>query len=130
MPIEQQRAAVAALARNRGVDLSASQYSRQPAAAGSSSVSASSSQWLVGVRKRKQLGGATSERSTDGDDGSMGKFESEKAAVLAATLSPGQQSVVDAVQSGKSVFFTGCAGTGKVHRLHNRGRTLQLLACM
>ena len=36
----------------------------------------------------------------------------EKARILSTPLSPGQQSVVDAVMAYKSVFFTGCAGTG------------------
>ena len=33
--------------------------------------------------------------------------------ILDTPLSPGQQSVLDAVLSRRSVFFTGCAGTGK-----------------
>ena len=45
--------------------------------------------------------------------------DKERAALQATLLSPGQQSVVAAVLAGRSVFFTGCAGTGKSFLLNH-----------
>ena len=49
---------------------------------------------------------------------------SESVRILSTPLSPGQQSVVDAVLAYKSVFFTGCAGTGKSFLLNYLKLTL------
>ena len=51
-------------------------------------------------------------------------IDADNERVLATPLSPGQQSVVDAVKNYKSVFFTGCAGTGKSFLLNYLKLTL------
>ena len=103
IPVEQQRTAAKTLARNSNK----TQYSAS---------SSQSSSTLVGANRRRPSNGSGSfNRPTGGGAPSSGKddADSKPAPFLKAILSAGQKSVVDAVEAGKSVFFTGCAGTGK-----------------
>ena len=110
IPLEQQRTALLTLARHTAA-LSHSQYSA-PSSTPSSQPAAGR---LVGANRRRQSNGSGpfSRSTSDTDTSPSSKHELERAAILTAQLSAGQQSVVDAVQAGRSVFFTGCAGTGK-----------------
>ena len=114
---QQQRASsIVTIRRNNGA-VSLSQYSASTAMPSSPSSSASSQ--LVGTtrRRQRQSGGVLFGRHGDigGVDSPIGmsKFDAEQRSIKDAMLSPGQQSVVEAVRAGQSVFFTGCAGSGK-----------------
>ena len=109
-------------------------HSQHSAPASNPTPSSSSSAFsrLVGVNKRRPSNGSSffDRAGSDGDAARVGaggggsKLEAEKASFLKAVLSAGQRSVVDAVEAGKSVFFTGCAGTGKSFLLNYLKHTL------